>query len=57
LNLLRTGETTTAHARAIANVARLIVETARLEFQQVKALMAAEEKLGKGSIRLGSKEK
>ncbi len=51
LNLLRTGETTTAHARALANVARLIIDTARLELQHVKALMEADK-----SMRLGSKD-
>lgn len=47
LNLLRTGEATTAHARAMANVARLIIESARLE------LMAVKEMNKIGSLRLG----
>lgn len=49
LNLLRTGEATTAHARALANVARLIIETARLELQTLKEIKRANE-----SLRLGS---
>ena len=49
LNLLRTGETTTGHARALCNVARLIVEVARLEVQQMKEVRQAAK-----SLRLGS---
>lgn len=49
LNLLRTGEATTNHARALANVARLILECARLEVQQMKTLQSAAK-----SLRLGS---
>jgi hypothetical protein len=51
LNLLRTGETTTNHARALANVARLILECARLEVQQLKTVQQAAQ-----SLRLGSKK-
>lgn len=50
LNLLRTGEATTNHARALANVARLILECARLEVQQLKTIQSAAQ-----SLRLGSK--
>lgn len=49
LNLLRAGEATAAHARALANVARLIIECARLEIQQVKTIQQAAK-----SLRLGS---
>lgn len=49
LNLLRTGETTTAHARALANIARLIIETARLELQTLKEIKRANESLKLGS--------
>ena len=51
LNQLRSGECTTAHARALANVARLILETARLEFQQIK-FVAGKDK----NLRLGKKD-
>lgn len=51
LNLLRGGECTTSHARALANVARLILETARLEIQQMKTLKSAAK-----SLRLGRGE-
>lgn len=49
LNLLRAGEATTSHARAICNVARLIIESARLEVQQLKEVRNAAR-----SLRLGS---
>jgi hypothetical protein len=49
LNLLRSGEATTGHARALCNVARLIVETARLEVQQLKEVRQAAK-----SLRLGT---
>jgi hypothetical protein len=48
LNLLRSGEATTGHARALAGVARLILESARLEIQELKRMVQA----GK-SLRLG----
>ena len=50
LNLLRTGEATTSHARALSNVARLILECARLEVQQLKTVQQATKslRLGKG---------
>jgi hypothetical protein len=51
LNLLRTGEATTAHARALANVARLIIETARLELQAIQEVRRSSD-----SLRLGSGE-
>ncbi len=49
LNLLRTGEATTAHARALANVARLIIETARLELQAIQEVRRSTESLKLGS--------
>lgn len=49
LNLLRTGNATTAHARAVANLCRLIIETARLEYAHVNALIEANK------LMLGSK--
>lgn len=48
LNLLRAGDATTGHARALANVARLILESARLEIQEIKRMA----EVGK-SLRLG----
>jgi hypothetical protein len=48
LNLLRSGEATTSHARALASVARLVLESARLEIEQIKQLQT----VGK-SLRLG----
>jgi hypothetical protein len=48
LNLLRSGEATTGHARALANIARLILESARLEIQELKRMA----EIGK-SLRLG----
>lgn len=48
LNLLRSGEATTGHARALANIARLILESARLEIQELKRMA----EVGK-SLRLG----
>lgn len=50
LNLLRSGEATTNHARALANVARLILESARLELQEIQRM----KEIGK-SLRLGAK--
>jgi len=51
LNLLRSGEATTSHARALANVARLVLESARLEIEQIKKLQeaGASLRLGKGN--------
>jgi hypothetical protein len=48
LNLLRSGEATTSHARALANIARLVLESARLEIQEIKMM----QETGK-SLRLG----
>lgn len=50
LNMLRAGQVTTAHARAVAQLARQIVEAARLELfhrQQLKQLPGSVP-LGKG---------
>ena len=52
LNLLRAGEATTIHARALANIARLILECARLEVQQMKTIES-----NATSLRLGSASK
>ena len=51
LNLLRSGEATTSHARALANVARLVLESARLEIQEITRMREAGKslKLGKGN--------
>lgn len=51
LNLLRSGEATTAHARALANVARLVLESARLELQEIQRMREAGKslRLGKGN--------
>lgn len=50
LNLLRSGEATTAHARALANVARLVLESARLELQEITRMREEGKslRLGKG---------
>jgi len=48
LNLLRAGKATTGHARAVANVARLIIECARLEIKNIEQLKRVGE-----SLRLG----
>lgn len=51
LNLLRSGEATTGHARALANLARLVLESARLEIQEIRQMYEAGKslKLGKGN--------
>lgn len=53
LNSLRAGEATTSHARAVANIARLIIESARLELHHIKQLKHVGEslKLGKGDAK------
>lgn len=51
LNLLRSGEATTGHARALANIARLILEAARMELQEIRQIQSAGRslRLGKGN--------
>lgn len=50
LNLLRSGEATTSHARALANIARLVLESARLEIHEINRMHEAGKslRLGKG---------
>lgn len=51
LNLLRSGEATTGHARALANIARLVLESARMELQEIKQMreVGRSLRLGKGN--------
>lgn len=57
LNLLRSGEATTSHARALANIARLVLESARLEVEEIRRMHEAGKslRLGKGDGEVAQK--
>lgn len=53
LNLLRAGKATTAHARALGGIARLIIESARLEVRHIEELRRAGNSLPLGKLLNG----
>lgn len=53
LNLLRAGKVSTSHARAVSNLARNIIEAAKLELVHIAAMKSLNKK---ESIQLGEKK-